>query len=161
MVNYIHGVRHTLVVFAKVFWWNRCVTDQWSRLAYIVAKRRRELGLSQDAIRRAGGPSDVVLSRIEADEEPRPRDDTINKLDKPLQWEPGSARSVLAGGDAVPVGRYVNLREVDLDALLSELRRRVLSPGEQSAVPGSFADLYPQWGHDPQPRGDVGDAGAS
>lgn len=100
------------------------MTKDWPRLAEAVAKRRRELGLSQDAIRQAGGPSDVVIARIENDEEPHPRDDTINKLDGPLRWEPGSAQQVLAGGDPDVIERTLDLREISNDELLTEIRRR-------------------------------------
>lgn len=79
------------------------VAEDWGRLADAVKKRREELRLSQDAIRAAGGPSDMVLGRIEKNEEPHPRDDTLHKLDGPLQWESGSTVDVLNGGDPTPL----------------------------------------------------------
>lgn len=121
------------------------MSRNWQRLARAVSARRAELGVSQDTVHDRGGPSDIVLGRIERDEDPRPRNDTINKLDAGLEWQPGSAQRVLAGGDPVPlqpgpthrtVRRYedgsvplvADLREVPSDALMRELQRRMSEP---------------------------------
>lgn len=98
--------------------------QDWPRLAEAVAKRRRELGLSQDAIRQADGPSDVVLGNIENNKGRRPRANTINKLDKPLRWEPGSAQQILAGGNPDCIERTLDLRKIPNDELLDEIKRR-------------------------------------
>jgi hypothetical protein len=100
------------------------MTRDWLRLAQAVADRRRELGLSQDAVRRAGGPSDVVIANIENNKGAHPRDDTINKLDRPLRWQPGSAQQILAGGDPDVIERTLDLREISNDVLLTEIQRR-------------------------------------
>jgi hypothetical protein len=122
----------TFVLFAKHWLCSPNFSDglpgvekDWQRLAQAVADRRRQLGLSQDGIRQAGGPSDVVVARIEANDAPHPRDDTINKLDVALEWEPGSARSVLAGGQPRPTERSVDLTDMSDDELLAELCRRL------------------------------------
>lgn len=117
------------------------MTKDWSRLARAVAARRRELGLSQDAIRRADGPSAPVTAAIENNEEPHPRDDTINKLDGPLRWEPGSAQRVLAGGDPEVIERAPDLRKLPIDALLAEIRRRV--PEEEVSPSGARVVDFP------------------
>jgi hypothetical protein len=69
----------------------------WEALATAVRARRADLGLSQGGVAAAGGPSDVVISRIENNEEPRPRLDSLRKLDRGLRWEPGSSEAFLAG----------------------------------------------------------------
>lgn len=70
----------------------------WGALAKAVRGRRGELGLSQGAVAAAGGPSDLVISRIENNEEPRPRLDTLTKLDRGLRWDSGTSEAVLGGG---------------------------------------------------------------
>ena len=69
----------------------------WEALAKAVRTRRADLGLSQGGVAAAGGPSDVVISRIENNEEPRPRLDSLRKLDRGLRWEPGTSEAFLAG----------------------------------------------------------------
>lgn len=69
----------------------------WEALAHAVRQRRTELGLSQAAVSARGGPSDFVVSRIENNEEPRPRADTLRKLDDGLDWDPGTARAHVFG----------------------------------------------------------------
>jgi hypothetical protein len=96
-----------------------------------------------------------VVGRIESDDDPRPRDDTVNKLDGPLRWEPGSAQRVLAGGDPRAIDRPSLLQEISIDALLAEIRRRFeafqsISPGRRVAGPVIAEDeseKFP-WGRD-------------
>lgn len=66
-------------------------------LAEAVKTRRRGLGLTRDALRRAGGPSDSTLARIENPDPGTafPRPSTLARLDAALSWEPGSAASCL------------------------------------------------------------------
>lgn len=115
----------TVLCLPNIFRHDSGMTEQWARLAEAVAKRRAWLKLSQDNVRALGGPSDVVQSRIENNEEPRPRGDTLHKLDGPLQWVPGSAVAVLAGGDPIPVGAARTVRDASTDELLDEIRRRI------------------------------------
>jgi hypothetical protein len=70
----------------------------WEALAKAVRARRADLGLSQGGVAAAGGPSDFVISRVENNEEPRPRLDTLRKLDRGLRWEPGTSEAFLDGG---------------------------------------------------------------
>jgi hypothetical protein len=69
----------------------------WDQLARAVRQRRTELGLSQAAVAARGGPSDFVISRIENNDEPRPRADTLRKLDTGLDWDPGTSRQLVFG----------------------------------------------------------------
>lgn len=76
---------------------------QWDRLAYYVSAHRARRGMSQKAVTKNGGPSDTTLGKIEAGKW-RPQrgvDETLDKLDHGLGWEPGSASRVLAGGEPV------------------------------------------------------------
>lgn len=61
------------------------------------------MGLTQDDVTAAGGPSDTTQTRVENAEGPPPNLTTRNKLDRPLRWQPGSAARVWAGGEPVPL----------------------------------------------------------
>ncbi|MBJ7322829.1 MAG: helix-turn-helix domain-containing protein [Rhodococcus sp.] len=68
-------------------------------LADVVHKRRKELGLSLAAVVERGGPSEPTMVRIESGRTPPLRAPTFRKLDQALNWQPGSAMSVYAGGE--------------------------------------------------------------
>ncbi|NLE82412.1 MAG: helix-turn-helix domain-containing protein [Rhodococcus sp.] len=68
------------------------------RLGDYVLSRRRGLGMTRDAVRAAGGPSDTRLASIEEGTGPAPTPSTLRKLDTALQWTPGSAATVQRGG---------------------------------------------------------------
>ncbi|MEZ0366765.1 hypothetical protein ACAG26_24130 [Mycobacterium sp. pUA109] len=134
---------------------------RWQRLGQIVRLRRVELHLSQKAVQDLGGPSDVVQSRIENDDAsaPRPRGSTLNKLDGPLQWEPGSAIAVLNGGEPTAIrppdrgpDGGVALRDASNDDLIDELRRR-LADARRRNLTDDGQGWAPGWaaGDDPQP----------
>jgi hypothetical protein len=73
------------------------------RFARIVYERRIALGLTQQEIADAGGPTDTTMTKIEnAEWKPGNRKTTLRKLDVGLQWETGSAQRVLAGGEPTP-----------------------------------------------------------
>lgn len=103
----------------------------WARLATAVGDRRRQLALSQTAVRDAGGPSDVVVGRIEQNDHRAgyPRQDTIHKLDAGLQWAPGSAIAILNGGEPTPLDRTPeSVGDALTEDLLLELLGRIV-PG--------------------------------
>lgn len=78
-----------------------------------------------------GGPSSTTMSQIEHGNLDKPAPATLRKLDTGLDWESGSARRTLHGGEPVAVGHAPNLADVDIDALLAELRRRVIEGQRQ------------------------------
>lgn len=59
--------------------------------------------MSQSDVRRAGGPSDLTLRKIERGTTARPDFVTLAKLDQALQWKPGSAGRAFEGGDPIPI----------------------------------------------------------
>ena len=75
------------------------------RFGRIVEARRRELGMSQSDVRKAGGPSDLTVRRLEHGEIAQPDFVTFGKLDHALQWAPGSAGRAFQGGDPTPITR--------------------------------------------------------
>lgn len=68
------------------------------RFGTLVRQRRLELGLTQDQVAAAGGPSDKRQTQIEKGASPAPSITTQAKVDTGLQWKPGSAAATLRGG---------------------------------------------------------------
>lgn len=73
------------------------------RFGRIVRERRLKLGLTQDDVFVAGGPSDTTQTRVERGGGPEPSVSTLNKFDAALRWEPGSAARTWRGGHPTPV----------------------------------------------------------
>lgn len=101
------------------------MAEDWARLADAVRKRRSSRKWSYDEIHAAGGPSDVVVSKIEKNGEPRPRPDSIQKLDAGLAWRAGSAVDVLNGGDPVPLEDITSTSDWSDEELVKEMHRLV------------------------------------
>ncbi|AKU43124.1 immunity repressor [Mycobacterium phage Soul22] len=137
----------------------------WERLGKIVRARREYLKLSQAEVQEAGGPSDVVQSRIENNDasKPRPRGSTLRMLDAPLQWEPGSTIATLSGGDPVPIGTNTSVKQISDADLVAEITRRlqearnVMETAQTTRTPREThqdqeEDLGARPGEPPQPR---------
>lgn len=118
------------------------MTDQGpERLAKAVKARRTQLGLAQGDLGGRGGPGVVTVGQIERGQN-RPQGLTLARLDRALEWEPGSAAEVLAGGQPTPASgasvrpdregatTYLTRREgpdlstATIDELLEEVARR-------------------------------------
>lgn len=84
------------------------------RLGRTVRERRLALGLTQDQVTEAGGPSDKRQTKIENATPPAPSITTLAKLDVALRWNPGSAAAVLNGGTPIP-SEARTLTEEDLE----------------------------------------------
>ena len=76
----------------------------WSRLAARVRERRDELGLTQEDVRAAGGPSTATMRLIEGALQEAYQLAIITRLERVLEWERGSARRILDGGEPVLAG---------------------------------------------------------
>lgn len=86
------------------------------RLATAARKRRREIGLAlNDLNAKAGGTSKGTWQRVEKGESIR----TTNyvKIDRLLQWAPGSCIAILEGGEPVEV----DPSKAELGSVVSEL----------------------------------------
>lgn len=84
------------------------------RFGMTVRGRRLALGLTQDQVTAAGGPSDKRQTKIENGTPPAPSVTTLAKLDKALRWEPGSAAAALNGGTPTPLeGRTLTTEDVE------------------------------------------------
>lgn len=81
------------------------LTGDLQHLARYVADRRGELGLTQQQVQAAGGPSVATQSLIEAGTRQSIQTILAGRLEKALRWETGSVRAILAGGEPTPLPR--------------------------------------------------------
>ncbi|MFC5184413.1 hypothetical protein [Actinomadura harenae] len=73
--------------------------EDWQRLAECVSQRRAQLGLTQEDVRAAGGPSTVTLRYIESASQDSYKSNSLTRLERALDWAAGSVEAVLAGGE--------------------------------------------------------------
>lgn len=76
--------------------------DPLARLAAFVEQRITELGMEYTAVWKAAGFSDETLLKIRRGVRVRPT--THRKLEIALQWERGSVKAILDGGEPTPLG---------------------------------------------------------
>jgi hypothetical protein len=75
----------------------------YARLARFVMDRRVDLDRTQMEVAHLGGLSLDRVSAIERGEARNLRPKTIRALERGLDWEAGSVRAILAGGEPIPV----------------------------------------------------------
>lgn len=120
-----------------------------SRFGHIVRQRRVSLGLTQDAVTRAGGPSDRRQSMIERGQEPAPHLPTLAKVDKALRWKAGSSAAILRGGDPTPLDDRTYTaedveRRVALEVALTRAGVQRVAAREHTADTGDDYRLSPE-----------------
>jgi transcriptional regulator with XRE-family HTH domain len=76
----------------------------WRRLATAVRARRDERGWTQLEVAARGGLSIDRIQGIEGTRSDRYSSRTFAKLERALEWESGSCRAILDGGDPTPSG---------------------------------------------------------
>lgn len=64
-----------------------------------VRERREELGMTQEDVATSGGPSTATLRLIENASPTTPRLKSQRQLENALDWEPGSYRALMQGGE--------------------------------------------------------------
>ncbi|GAA5087663.1 helix-turn-helix domain-containing protein [Nocardia iowensis] len=122
------------------------------RFGRIIKERRDELGLTQLQIGELGGPSAPTIRKIE-DGDAAISTHTLNKLDAPLRWLPGSAARTYAGGtpaadEPVQVARHPGESVV---AGPDSIRFEIADLTGLLAVTGRFNDAVEQGrANDPQ-----------
>ena len=79
------------------------ISGDWQRLAALVSERRGDLGLTQEEVRAAGGPSTATQRLIEGGHQSRYQPRILAALETGLKWQRGSVRRILAGGDPLPL----------------------------------------------------------
>ena len=81
-------------------------TDDWQRLAAYARDRRGDLGLTQEEVAAAGGPSTATLRLIEGNKQSGYRPQILRALERALKWERGAVRAILDGGDPLLADDY-------------------------------------------------------
>jgi transcriptional regulator with XRE-family HTH domain len=71
------------------------------RLASYVVARRSQLGWNADALAKQSGVSAATISALETGKSVRAS--TLGKVENALGWRPGSAVSILSGGEPIPL----------------------------------------------------------
>lgn len=79
--------------------------DDWARLAREVRRRRVDLEMTQPQLTAAGGPSLSIVSKIEGAKQGSYGDRSLARLEKALQWTPGSIVAILRGAPPTPLGQ--------------------------------------------------------
>lgn len=79
------------------------MNEDLPNLATHVRARRAHKDWTQLDVYNQGGPSNSTLTAVEDARPPGPSRSTLRKLDVGLQWESGSARRVLEGGEPTPL----------------------------------------------------------
>jgi hypothetical protein len=121
--------------------------EQVVRLGKLVRARRLALGLTQDAVQAAGGPSDRRQTAIELGRLPVPTPFTLAKVDRVLRWEAGSAERVLEGGEPTELDADVTAltpdmeRAVALEVALSRVGVKPIAARDHSPAAGSGYQL--------------------
>lgn len=115
-------------------------TEGARRLAEAVRARRERLDWNQMMVQSHGGPSNTKQTEVENARLERLTAQMARKLDRGLQWEPGSARRVWNGeGEPMPLlpgvdpKRSAALRRIVEESDLEEAKRaeilRILDAG--------------------------------
>lgn len=99
-------------------------------LAAAVRTRREELDLSQLDVWQRGGPSNTTLTEIENGRTSNLTRTTARKLDAALQWAPGSAKAVWAGGEPTPLAR----EGMNYDELEAAVRNGTADEAQRAAI---------------------------
>lgn len=114
MDSYAGVVCHGGLVFAYNLRQSVGMSTNAQRFGRLVKARREELDLNQLEVHAAGGPSNSTMTKIENGLMESLKRPTARKLDKGLQWAPGSARRLWEGGEAAPADHHgLTGRELD------------------------------------------------
>jgi transcriptional regulator with XRE-family HTH domain len=76
------------------------MTRDWPGLAAAIKHRRAILGLTQLQLATAAGVTSTTVRNLEGGREPSRIPSSIHAIEHALGWETGSARAILAGGEA-------------------------------------------------------------
>jgi hypothetical protein len=141
----------------------------WRRLADAVRQRRDERGWTQPDVYSRGGPSIDRIQAIEGVRTDSYSSRTLSKLERALEWEAGSCRAILAGGEPTPIdARRVTLSDrgaaaetLDTAPSLAELTERLERQEQTTARLAEQNEnlrrmLHEITGKDPQSAGNAG-----
>lgn len=71
----------------------------WARLADAIRRRREALGFTQVQLAKLAEVTDTTIRNLEGGREFRRPPASLPAVERALGWSPGSARTILAGGD--------------------------------------------------------------
>lgn len=116
--------------------------DEITRLGEHVSARRRELGLSQLDVWKAGGPSNSTLTGLENGTAKTVSSSTLKKLDHSLSWESGSALRILNGGSPQELLPFqIDSQEAAQRGLTLEFQPKDLDLGDLVMLMRDLSDL--------------------
>lgn len=75
----------------------------WPRVAKVVLDRRIFLGMTQEDVRAAGGPSTATMRLIEGAFQDSYKPHVIRSLEQALRWQAGSVERIHAGEEPLEV----------------------------------------------------------
>jgi hypothetical protein len=102
------------------------IGSDWQRVAEYVRERRTDLGMTQADVQAAGGPATATQRLIEGALRDSYQAAILARLERVLQWERGSIRSIRRGGEPVPVAPASGAAGSDAElADLEERERRI------------------------------------
>jgi hypothetical protein len=104
----------------------------FERLAKLVHARRTELRLGIEPASKAGGISKDTWKRVEAGQ--KVWDRSFAGIEAALQWEPGSCRRIIEGGDPVPAGIQPNTQPPTVTQIPKDELKRLVGDAVQSAA---------------------------
>lgn len=102
------------------------------RLATLVHKRRTELRLGVEPAAKAGGISKDTWKRVEAGQ--KVWDRSFAGIETALQWEAGSCKRILDGGDPVPAGTQPDRQPPTVTQIPKDELKRLVGDAVQSAA---------------------------
>lgn len=102
--------------------------EDWQGLAEAVRQRRDELGISQEEVAFAGGPSTATMYLLETAGQSRYRGKTLASLERALGWPHGTVRAILRH-EPPPAPRPAPVRDP-----VEEFVRANIPPNRQDAA---------------------------
>lgn len=78
------------------------MADDWARAGAYIRRRRKSLVMNQFELGDAAGLGRSTVQKLEAGTA-SPEAGTLRKLDRALNWQPGSIAAVAAGGEPTPI----------------------------------------------------------
>lgn len=152
----------------------------WARLAGAIEAARDELGMTQVGLAKAAGVSESTIQNLEYGKARKRSPVSLPKVERALNWAPGSGETVLLGGDPVPLapeelapsdalnlplriqqelaeGSLVDTTVLDLTPLGSNARMIVVVKGEPDATPEQIRKDILAWAKARQLLEGIGD----
>lgn len=79
------------------------MAQDWTRLGEAIKRGRMAKGLTQTELAREAGISESSVQNLESGAPRKRLPPTLSKIEKALDWAPGSCANILDGGDPVRV----------------------------------------------------------